>query len=231
MSNIAIIPARGGSKRIPKKNIKSFLGKPIIYYSIEEAKKTELFDEIMVSTDDEEIANYSIKCGAKVPFLRSIENSNDYASTAFVINEVLECYKNIQKKAFVNFCCIYATAPLLKSHDIVLGYNKLLNENLNSVLPVVKYSYPIWRGLKFENELTHMIWPENLNKRSQDLLDTYHDAGQWYWAKILEFDNSLFTEKTGAIILNENQVQDIDSMTDWEIAEIKYINLNRQNGL
>jgi len=227
MNNIAIIPARGRSKRIPRKNIKNFLGKPIIAYSIEATLNSNLFTEIMVSTDDEEIAEIALKYGAKVPFLRSKQNSDDYAGTSVVLLEVLNNY--IEKN--INFdlaCCIYPTAPLLKQANIIKAHNLLINEKFDSVFPVVKFSYPIFRALKIENNKVKMIWEENLTKRSQDLPDAFHDSGQFYWFKVNEFLNSkkLFTENIGAIVLDENEVQDIDNETDWKLAEMKYKLLN-----
>lgn len=224
---LAIITARGGSKRIPRKNIKDFLGKPIIAYSIEAAIKSNLFDEVMVSTDDNEIAEISKQYGAKVPFLRSNKNSDDYSGTADVLIEVMNKYKELA----INFdlgCCIYPTAPLIKPENIIKAHNLLINEKFDSVFPVVKFSYPIFRALKIENNKVKMIWEENLTKRSQDFPDAFHDAGQFYWFKVNEFiiTKKIFTENTGAIELVENEVQDIDNEIDWELAEMKYKLLN-----
>src|SRR5690606_36857718 len=169
MGNLCIIPARGRSKRIPRKNIKDFLGKPIIAYSIETALQSGLFEEVMVSTDDPEIAEVAERYGGKVPFLRSEENSGDYATTADVLLEVLGQYKTLGL-SFEYACCIYATAPLIRQKDLTDGYRKLRREGRCSVLPVVKFSYPVWRGLKIlENGKTNMIWAEHINSRSQDL--------------------------------------------------------------
>ncbi|WP_423147465.1 pseudaminic acid cytidylyltransferase [Rubrolithibacter danxiaensis] len=221
MGNLAIIPARGGSKRIPRKNIKDFLGKPIIAYSIETALKTKLFDEVMVSTDDEEIATIAVKYGAIVPFTRSRANSDDYATTMDVLNEVINDYRSKQNKVFEYVCCIYPTAPLINPDDIKDGLVKLKEGNFDSVFPIVPFSYPIWRALQVENDKVDMIWPENLNSRSQDLKSAYHDAGQWYWLKY-EDDSTILTNNSSYIILNEEHVQDIDSSSDWSIAELKY---------
>src|SRR5574344_2125131 len=146
MKNIAIIPARGGSKRIPRKNIKDFLGKPIIAYSIEAAIQSNLFEEIMVSTDDEEIAEVAERFGAKVPFMRSTETANDFASTNDVLKEVIATYEK-QNIAFENMCCIYATAPLIQSNKIIEAYHRLVSSEFSMVYPVVPFSYPIWRCL------------------------------------------------------------------------------------
>jgi pseudaminic acid cytidylyltransferase len=222
MSNIAIIPARGGSKRIPKKNIKDFLGKPIIAYSIEIALNNKLFDEVMVSTDDEEIAAIAKKYGAKIPFMRSKKNSDDYATTMDALKEVLECY-NTNGLNFDYACCIYPTAPLIQAAHLNEGFAKLKSNNFYSVFPVTTFSYPIWRGLEIEERgKTKMLWGEYLNSRSQDLKKVYHDAGQWYWLDVSNLPQSLFCDNSGSIILSEEKVQDIDSLSDWKIAEMKY---------
>ncbi len=223
MKNIAIIPARGGSKRIHRKNIKEFLEKPIIAYSIEAALKSCLFDEVMVSTDDEEIAEISLKFGARVPFLRSKNNSDDFATTMDVIYEVLNNYKEIASKYFQFTCCIYPTAPLIKITDLQEGYSKIVANNFTSVFPVVEFSYPVWRGLSInEDETACMIWPEFTNSRSQDLRKVYHDAGQWYWFNNGNLANWDWPENTGTVKLSEEYVQDIDTLTDWKLAEMKY---------
>src|SRR5690606_35130109 len=223
-NNLCIIPARGGSKRIPRKNIKDFLGKPIIAYSIEAALSSGLFSEVMVSTDDEEIAEVAKKYGAKVPFFRSKENSGEFATTSQVISEVLEQYEKLGN-GFEEACCLYATAPLVKIERLIEGYNALKANKVKSVFPVVTYSSPIWRSLKkMPEERFEMIWPEYMNSRSQDLDKAYHDAGQWYWFNVEMFSNEkrIYTDDTSCIILSEYEVQDIDTDMDWEIAELKY---------
>ncbi len=228
MSAIAIIIARGGSKRIPRKNIREFCGSPIIRYSIEAAISSKCFDEIMVSTDDEEISRIAKSYGAKTPFTRSEKNSDDYATTADVLIEVIDRYKAIGKE-FDNLCCIYPTAPFVSAGKLISAMEILQNNNdCDCVLPVVKYSYPIQRSLKIENQRLKMNWPENYSTRSQDLGDTYHDAGQFYCAKIADFLESkvLFTPETMPVIVSELEVQDIDSEEDWKIAEMKYKILN-----
>lgn len=193
MKNLCIIPARGGSKRIPRKNIRDFLGKPIIAYSIEAALKSELFDEVMVSTDDNEIAEVAKKYGAKVPFLRSIKNSDDYSTTLDVIKEVLSNYLLKLNMKFEQACCIYPTAPLIKIEHLKSGFNKLISNDFTSVFAAVEFSYPIWRGLSInEDGTSSMIWPQHVNDRSQDLQKVYHDAGQWYWFKTKELTESFF---------------------------------------
>lgn len=223
MKNLAIIPARGGSKRIPRKNIKDFLGKPIIAYSIEAALKSELFDEVMVSTDDEEIAKISERYGAKVPFLRSSKSADDFSTTMDVLKEVVDGYNEKLNKVFDYICCIYPTAPLVQTSDLVKGLNLLIEKNFDSVFPVVAFGYPVWRGFKFGDEgIAQMVWEEYKNARSQDLEKIFHDAGQWYWFNPLKISDSLFTYNTSAIVLDEDKVQDIDTEVDWKLAEIKY---------
>lgn len=223
MKCIAIIPARGGSKRIPRKNINHFLGKPIIAYSIESALKSGLFEEVMVSTDDEEIAALARHFGANVPFMRSEATSDDYATTAVVLEEVLTNYKAEGKK-FDYGCCIYPTAPLLKISTLTEGFKLLTENHFDTVFPVQKYSYPIWRSLKLKNGKAKLNWPEHLNSRSQDLPPAFHDAGQFYWFRTDKFmsQKALFTENSGAVTLEELEVQDIDNLTDWKLAELKY---------
>lgn len=228
MGNLCIIPARGGSKRIPRKNVKHFLGKPIIAYSIEAALKSGLFSEVMVSTDDAEIAEIAKKFGAKVPFLRSRKTADDFATTLDVLTEVLAEYKKIGRE-FEHVCCIYPTAPLLKIEALKAGFEKLTTENLDSVFPVTEFSFPIWRSVQLEDGKTKMMWPEHANARSQDLPKAYHDAGQWYWFVPSKIRGSLFTQNTGSIVLPQTEVQDIDNETDWQMAELKYEKLQGFN--
>lgn len=224
MNNLCIIPARGGSKRIPRKNIKDFIGKPIIAYSIEAAVQSGLFDEVMVSTDDEEIVEVALKYGAKVPFKRSAENSDDYATTAQVLEEVLTNYRKSGVE-FSSACCLYPTAPFVTPEYLKEGHNLLLDPEVASVFSVVKFDYPIWRGFtRNDNGVMKMVWKENINTRSQDLEPVYHDAGQWYWIKVEMFLSSkvLFTENSKGVKLSKLEVQDIDTEHDWHLAELKY---------
>jgi N-acylneuraminate cytidylyltransferase len=222
MRNLAIIPARGGSKRIPRKNIKSFLGKPIIAYSIEAAINSGLFDEIIVSTDDEEIASVAKEYGATVPFFRSNKTADDFAGLEDVILEVLNFYKN-RVINFDNFCCILATSPFITTDRLKQCLSKL-NQGFYSVLPVLRYSYPIQRSLKDIEGKMKLVYPEYLNSRSQDLEPSFHDSGQFYWMNVDKFYEikELFSENTGFVELKEMEVQDIDTIEDWEIAEFKY---------
>lgn len=222
MKNIAIIPARGGSKRIPRKNIKPFMGKPIIAYSIEAAMQSGLFEEVMVSTDDEEIAEIACEYGAKVPFMRSAETSNDYAGTADVILEVLKMYKE-QGRAFDTVCCIYSTAPFVTPDRLIEAYSKLTN-GIDSVFTCVAYSYPVQRGLHIIDGRISMVYPEYAASRSQDLEPIYHDAGQFYVAKTASFiqEKTFWGKNTAGLMLSELEVQDLDTLTDWMLAEMKY---------
>jgi pseudaminic acid cytidylyltransferase len=221
---IAIITARGGSKRIPRKNIKLFNGFPIIKYSIDAAIDSGVFDEIMVSTDDFEIAEIAIKYGAKVPFMRTAENSNDFSTTADVIEEVILDYQSKLGLNFEYLCCIYPTAPFVTSEKLVQTMNLLINNKADCVLPVVKYGYPIQRSLKIEGGLIKMNWPENYLSRSQDLESIYHDCGQFYFMKTSSLldQKKLFAEFTIPFEVSELEVQDIDNEIDWKLAEIKF---------
>jgi len=230
MSSIAIITARGGSKRIPKKNIRSFLGKPIIAYSIETALSSGIFDEVMVSTDSQEIADVAVKYGAKVPFLRSAKNSDDHSSTADVVEEVLLEYKK-QGKEFDSVCCIYPTAPFITSERLQESMKLLKDVSADSIVPVTSFSYPIWRSFKIDSDgRIKMNWPENMNSRSQDLPPAYHDCGQFYCLNAPEFltQKKLFMDKTFPIIVSELEVQDIDNEEDWKMAELKYGIVNKK---
>jgi pseudaminic acid cytidylyltransferase len=225
MSRIAIIPARGGSKRIPGKNIKLFAGKPIIAYSIEAALASGIFSEVMVSTDNGRIAETAIKYGAHIPFMRSAENSNDFATTASVLREVISEYSMRMGLQFEDACCIYPTAPFVTADKLREGYNQLHFGNYDSTFPIVKFSYPIWRALKRNEDNTiEMIWNENLKKRSQDLIPTFHDAGQWYWLNVARFleTGSLWMDRSFGLEISELEVQDIDNPADWQLAELKY---------
>ena len=227
MSKICIIPARGGSKRIPRKNIKKFLEKPIIGYSIESALESGIFDEVMVSTDDDEIAEIAIKYGAKVPFMRSKENADDFATTYNVLEEVLENYQ--EKKIFFNYgCCIYPCAPLLNKVKIVDAFQKIIETKCDVVCSVASYSTPIQRALRLENEKIKMFYPEYRDIRSQELERAYFDAGQFYWFSVERIlkEKSLYTLNSSYLSLSDLEVQDIDNESDWKIAELKYKILN-----
>lgn len=220
MANIAIITARGGSKRIPRKNIKDFCGKPIMAYSIEAAKKSGLFDEIMVSTDDVEIAEIAQEYGAKVPFMRSAETAGDYATTADVLREVLREYEK-HGQLFEWMCCIYPTAPFVTANKLCDAFTHLRERGADALVPVVKFSYPPQRCVVIKNDLLQYKWPENIRARSQDLEPLYHDAGQFYFWAVEKFSEGI-VENTVPLVLTELEVQDIDNIEDWELAEVKY---------
>jgi N-acylneuraminate cytidylyltransferase len=229
MQALAIIPARGGSKRIPRKNIRAFAGRPIIGYPIQAALRSRLFSEVMVSTDDDEIASVAQQCGAEVPFRRSSEASSDHAIIADVLVEVISRYRAAGRE-FDFACCLLPTAPLIAPADLATAYNKLLDGGFDCVFPVCKFSYPILRSLSLTNGRVKMNWPENYRKRSQDLPAAYHDSGQFYWFRIDRFcaSGSLFSENTGGIEIPESKVQDIDSEEDWRLCEMKYRLLSQE---
>ena len=224
MKNIAIIPARAGSKRIPNKNCKSFLGKPIIAYSIEVAKKVGIFDEVMVATDGNDISKIATRYGARVPFRRSPENANHTAPLANVVLETIRQYEQ-EGTYFDNLCCLLATAPFITCDLIKKAYKILLNESCDCVLTIQRFSYPIQRALEYnQNGFLKMICPENQKKRSQDFKPAYHDAGQFYFSKVASFKKNrmFFAGKMKGIDLLEHQAHDIDTPEDWQVAELKY---------
>ncbi|MDR2723745.1 MAG: pseudaminic acid cytidylyltransferase [Holosporaceae bacterium] len=223
VKKIAIIPARGGSKRIPRKNIKDFLGKPIIAYSIEAALRSGVFDEVMVSTDDREIADIAMRLGAKVPFFRSPEMSTDMTMTASVLIEVLNEYKK-RGDNFDYCCCIYPCAPFVTPQRLKESMELLMAKGVDSLVPVVRFSYPPLRGVVIRDGKLQMMFPENYNMRSQDLELMYHDAGQFYCCKTdaLMAQEKMFCENTLPLELSELEVQDIDTPEDWTVAELKY---------
>lgn len=223
MSKLCIIPARGGSKRIPRKNIKPFMGKPIIAYSIEAALNSGVFDEVMVSTDDEEIAVVARQFGASVPFLRSAETSNDYATTVDVLLEVVNRYKE-QGKTFDTICCLYSTAPFVTPERLKEASSQI-SDTIDACFTIVQYSYPIQRSLRInEDKCVEMKFPEHLKSRTQDLEKVYHDAGQFYFVKThaLIEEKTVWCKRTAPLILSELEVQDLDTLTDWQLAEMKY---------
>lgn len=224
--NLAMITARGGSKRIPRKNIREFCGKPILVYSIEAARSSGAFEEVMVSTDDPEIAEIAKKYGASVPFFRSEATANDYASTDDVIMEVLKTYEE-RGEHFDNFCCIYPTAPFVTGERLKQAMDLLTDSD--SVMPVVPFSYPPQRGLLISEEgFLKRQFPEYALARSQDLQKIYHDCGQFYACRTDVFlkEGTTDVQRQIPLILTEMEVQDIDTLEDWEIAEIKYSRLH-----
>lgn len=222
-SNICIIPARGGSKRIPRKNIKLFLEKPIIAYSIEAALKCGLFEEVMVSTDDQEIEDVALSYGAMVPSRRSAKNSDDFATTLEVLREVIAGYEN-DGRQFQTICCIYATAPFVDELKLRHSHEVFEKQQYDSMFPIIKYGFPVQRSLSFESGKVILNFPDYANRRSQDLKSFYHDAGQFYWLKreVLKLDN-IVTSNTGGYLIDELDAQDIDNDSDWRLAELKFL--------
>ena len=223
MRNVAIITARGGSKRIPHKNIRPFLGKPILEYSIEAALATEYFTEVMVSTDDEEIAEVARHAGAKVPFMRSENNANDFATTADVVLEVINSYERIGQN-FEQACCIYPTAPFVTANALKTAMMLLEQEQADCVIPVVKFSFPPQRCVVIKGGRLTPKWPESMKVRSQDLEPYYHDCGQFYCLNVDSFkeQKAIWMRNVVPFIQDESTVQDIDTLEDWKVAEMKY---------
>jgi N-acylneuraminate cytidylyltransferase len=223
MKKICIIPARSGSKRLPGKNIKEFHGRPIISYSIELAIKSKLFNEVIVSTDDNEIAEIAKKYGANVPFMRSKKNSNDYATTYDVLEEVIDYYKT--KNLFFEYiCCLYPAAPLIKEEFMINCFKQILKNKNTTVFPALKFDYPILKAFSLEHENLNFLFPENKNRRTQDTKIFYHDAGQFYWIntnKLFEHKEILTTDSFG-LVIPSIYAQDIDCINDWMLAEIKF---------
>lgn len=227
MKTLAIITARGGSKRIPRKNIKDFLGKPIMAYSIEATKKAGCFDTIMVSTEDEEIASIGKQYGAEVPFYRSEKTANDYATTNDVILEVLDEYEK-RGQHFDVACCIYPTAPFITPERLQEAVKLLSESDADTLIPVVDFSYPPQRAFVIEEGALKFLYPEHLKSRSQDLAKHYHDAGQFYVFRTDRFreNKNLMLGNIIPLVLSELEVQDIDNETDWQLAELKYKLIN-----
>jgi pseudaminic acid cytidylyltransferase len=221
--NIAIIPARGGSKRIPKKNIKFFLGKPMISYSIKIAIESKLFDKVIVSTDDDDIKLVAESFGAEVPFIRPKKLSDDYTGTIAVTKHAIEwCLDSGYEVEYV--CCIYPTAPLLQIKYLKQGFKSIRDMNKSFAFSITSYAYPIQRALMIQNGNIKMFYPENYQMRSQDLTEGYHDAGQFYWGTVSAFveDRNIFSHESIPVILPRYLVQDIDTLEDWEKAELMY---------
>ncbi|RKF19649.1 pseudaminic acid cytidylyltransferase [Alginatibacterium sediminis] len=221
--NIAIIPARGGSKRIPRKNIKLFNGKPIIAYSIESAIKSQCFDRVIISTDDKEIAEIAIQYGAEVPFMRPAHIADDYATTLDVMHHAVTQLD--QEEHFENVCCIYATAPFVTPGQLREGIRLLKAESADYVFPIAEFTSPIQRALLRDSKgFLSMTVPEHLNSRSQDLREAYYDTGQFYWGKVSAFLNntSIYSDKSLGLRLGKYSCVDIDDLEDWAIAEFLY---------
>jgi len=228
MSPIAIIPARGGSKRIPRKNIKLFCGKPIIAWSIEAALQSGCFDHVVVSTDDAEIAEVARQCGAQVPFMRPATLSDDHTGTTAVISHAIGWFAS-QGEKLNEVCCLYATAPFVTAEDLRAGLKVLTESNADYAFSVTSYAFPIQRAIRVNTANgVQMFSPQYFNTRSQDLEEAYHDAGQFYWGKASAWEQAktIYGPTSVAVMLPRHRVQDIDTPEDWLIAEFMYLNIN-----
>lgn len=221
---LAVIPARGGSKRIPRKNLREFCGKPIIAYSIQAARQSGCFDRIIVSTDDTEIATIARDYGAETPFMRPAELSNDNAATIPVIKHAIEWFMS-EGGLPEQVCCIYATAPFITPDDLRRGFDTLISSGSEYAFSLTSFPFPIQRAVKLtpKGRMT-MFYPEHFNTRSQDLEEAYHDAGQFYWGNCTAFlrEVPLFSEASAPVFLPRYRVQDIDTLEDWKRAELIY---------
>jgi pseudaminic acid cytidylyltransferase len=220
---LAVIPARGGSKRLPGKNIRDFAGKPMLAWSVEAALESGLFDTVMVSTDSEEIAEVARAAGASVPFMRSAASADDHAIILDVMAEVVERYEAAGRR-FDRLCCILATAPLVRASRLQFAADLMDREGFDTVFPVVAFGYPIQRALRRDEKgLTGMRHPEHYATRSQDLEPAYHDAAQFYWMtrEVCVSRQPIFAGRAGSFVIDEMEAQDIDTLTDWRLAELK----------
>lgn len=229
MKTIAIITARGGSRRIPRKNIREFCGRPILAYSIEAALASGLFDTVMVSTDDAEIAEVAVRYGAEVPFYRSAGTANDFATTNDVLLEVLEEYEK-RGEQFALACCIYPTAPFVTAQKLKTAVERLLESDADTLIPVVAFSYPPQRAMVVKEGRLVFEYPQYLDSRSQDLEPHYHDVGQFYVFRTEAFQRNrkLMVGNILPMVIPETEVQDIDNESDWRIAELKYQAMERK---
>ena len=222
--NIAIIPARSGSKRIPLKNIRDFYGKPLLAYSIEAAKQASVFDKIIVSTDSQEVADVALSYGAEVPFLRPAELSGDIVGTRPVTNHAIEyVIEHYDEPEYC--CCIYATAPLLQPQYLVEGLASLRQQQDKAfAFSVTSFAFPVQRAIAIRAGGVAPLYPDAISKRSQDLEEAYHDAGQFYWGRTADYlsPKAIFSEHSIPIVLPRHLVQDIDTEEDWHSAELMY---------
>jgi len=227
---LCIIPARGGSKRIPRKNIKEFLGQPVIAYSIKAAIDSQCFDKVIVSTDDAEIAEVVKSFGASVPFMRPDELADDYASTIPVVKHAIEWFDD-QGQSPSEVCCLYATAPFVRASTIRKAYEQMQSAQADYCFTATSFAFPIQRAIKITAEnRVEMLYPEHLETRSQDLEESYHDAGQFYWGKAEAFKQQkpLFSKSATPYILPRYLVQDIDTLEDWKKAELMYKTIKKE---
>lgn len=229
---LAVIPARGGSKRIPRKNIKSFCGKPMIAWSIEVALESDCFDQIIVSTDDAEIADVAREYGATVPFIRPAELSDDHTGTIPVVRHAIEWFKS-QRQSPEQVCCLYATAPFVRAEDILRGLEALSDYDCDYAFPVTSYASPIQRAIRITSVgRVEMFMSEHFNTRSQDLEEAYHDAGQFYWGYASAWleGKVIFATGSAPVLLPRHRVQDIDTAEDWKRAEWMFKTMQAQEG-
>ncbi len=225
---LCIIPARGGSKRIPRKNIRDFCGKPIIAWSIDAAIKSQCFDRIIVSTDDQEIAAMAERYGAEIPFMRPAQLADDYTSTTAVISHAIE-WQNSYGDVAEKVCCLYATAPFVQAFDLQKGLDVLESSGADYAFSVTNYAFPIQRSIRItKNQRIEMFQPEHFNTRSQDLDEAWHDAGQFYWGKAAAWlgNKPIFSDDAAPVLMPRHKVQDIDTPDDWERAELMFTLLN-----
>ena len=221
---LAVIPARGGSKRIPNKNIKQFCGKPMISWSIDAALKSDCFDQVVVSTDDAEIADVALKCGAQVPFIRPASLSDDHTTTTAVIAHAIDWFA-AQGEAPEQVCCLYATAPFMTAEDLRAGLRVLTESGVDYAFSVTSYSFPIQRAIRITSgQRIEMFNPESFNSRSQDMEEAFHDAGQFYWGRATAWQKNIaiFGSTSSPVLLPRYRVQDIDTEEDWLDAELKF---------
>jgi len=232
MSTVCLIPARGGSKRIPRKNVKLFAGRPMIAHSLRAARAAGVFDRVLVSTDDAEIAAVARAHGAEVPFLRPAALADDFAGTDAVILHALD-WLAAQGRPATRFCCVYATAPFLRAEDLRRGLEVLATTGAATAFSVTTYAYPIFRSLRVNAAgRVELFWPENFAKRSQDLPEAWHDAGQFYWGDTAKYlvERRLFSRNSAPVELPRQRVQDIDTPEDWAVAELMFQALAAREG-
>jgi N-acylneuraminate cytidylyltransferase len=221
---VAVIPARGGSKRIPRKNIRDFAGRPMLAYPVAAARRSGLFDRVIVSTEDEEIAAVARACGAETPFCRPAALADDHTGTDAIVRHALE-WLAAQGSPAEYACCIYATAPFLDAAVLREGYRRLVDSGREFAFSVTSFPFPIQRALRLHADgAVEAMQPENIFRRSQDLEPAFHDAGQFYWGRARAFLNEVvtFSPASTAVLLPRHRVQDIDTEEDWRRAELMY---------
>lgn len=226
---LAVIPARGGSKRIPRKNVRVFCGKPMIAWSIETARQSGCFDEVVVSTDDHEITEVAKQYGASVPFMRPASLADDFTGTAPVVRHATEWFQQ-RGISPSEVCCVYATSPFLQVDDLRRGLDLLLANNCSYAFSVTSYPFPIQRAIRLtEQGRVEMLHPKHFNTRSQDLEEAWHDAAQFYWGRTEAWvaERVIFSRESVPVILPRHRVQDIDTPEDWSTAEVMFKSMQR----